>query len=140
MLDVAGVGLGHPLPCGATSRAPRGPRLGPHRGDLPGARRGRVHPDAPGRRRGAQRRRRVHRLHHRRRVGVGRDPGLPRLLDLQLGRVYDFRCRIDLEVNPACATDFIIPWSASAHDVDLNDARRMQVEHEDVVAAYDAAI
>jgi len=59
---------------------------------------------------------------------------------LQLGRVYDSACRIELEVNPSCATDFIIPVVGECDDSWLNDARRMQVEHEDVVAAYDAAM
>jgi D-aminopeptidase len=59
---------------------------------------------------------------------------------LQLGRVYDSACRIELEVNPACATDFIIPVVGECDDSWLNDARRMQVEHEDVLAAYDAAM
>jgi D-aminopeptidase len=59
---------------------------------------------------------------------------------LQLGRVYDSACRIELEVNPSSAVDFIIPVVAECDDSWLNDARRMQVEHEDVVAAYDAAL
>jgi len=59
---------------------------------------------------------------------------------LQLGRVYDSACRIELEVNPSSAVDFIIPVVAECDDSFLNDARRMQVEHEDVVAAYDAAL
>jgi D-aminopeptidase len=59
---------------------------------------------------------------------------------LQLGRVYDSACRIELEVNPASATDFIIPVVGECDDSYLNDARRMQVEHGDVVAAYDAAL
>ena len=59
---------------------------------------------------------------------------------LQLGRVYDSACRIELAVNPACATDFIIPVVGECDDSFLNDARHMQVEHEDVVAAYDAAM
>ena len=58
---------------------------------------------------------------------------------LQLGRVYDSACRIELEQNPSSATDFIIPVVAECDDSWLNDARRMQVEHEDVVAAWDAA-
>jgi D-aminopeptidase len=58
---------------------------------------------------------------------------------LQLGRVYDSACRIELEVNPSAAVDFIIPVVAECDDSFLNDARRMQVEHDDVVAAYDAA-
>jgi D-aminopeptidase len=59
---------------------------------------------------------------------------------LQLGRVYDSACRIELEVNPSSAVDFIIPVVAECDDSWLNDARRMQVEHEDVVAAYHAAL
>jgi D-aminopeptidase len=59
---------------------------------------------------------------------------------LQLGRVYDSACRIELEVNPSVAVDFTIPVVAECDDSFLNDARRMQVEHEDVVAAYDAAL
>jgi D-aminopeptidase len=59
---------------------------------------------------------------------------------LQLGRVYDSACRIELEVNPSSAVDFIIPVVAECDDSWLNDARRMQVEHEDVVSAYDAAM
>jgi D-aminopeptidase len=59
---------------------------------------------------------------------------------LQLGRVYDSACRIELVVNPECATDFIIPVVAECDDSYLNDARHMQVEHEDVLAAYEAAM
>jgi D-aminopeptidase len=59
---------------------------------------------------------------------------------LQLGRVYDSACRIELEVNPSVAENFVIPVVAECDDSWLNDARRMQVEHEDVVAAYDAAL
>ncbi|MFN8196614.1 MAG: P1 family peptidase [Nocardioidaceae bacterium] len=59
---------------------------------------------------------------------------------LQLGRVYDSACRIALEETPQVATDFIIPVVAECDDSFLNDARRMQVEHEDVVAAHRAAL
>jgi D-aminopeptidase len=59
---------------------------------------------------------------------------------LQLGRVYDSACRIELAVNPECATDFIIPVVAECDDSWLNDARHMQVEHEDVVAAWETAM
>jgi len=59
---------------------------------------------------------------------------------LQLGRVYDSACRIELAVNPECATDFVIPVVAECDDSWLNDARRMQVEHEDVVAAWEASM
>src|SRR3954468_12903516 len=59
---------------------------------------------------------------------------------LQLGRVYDSACRIELEVNPTVAVDFTIPVVAECDDSFLNDARRMQVEHDDVVAAWQAAM
>ena len=59
---------------------------------------------------------------------------------LQLGRVYDSACRIELEHNPPSATDFVIPVVAECDDSWLNDARRMQVEHDDVVAARQAAL
>ena len=59
---------------------------------------------------------------------------------MQLGRVYDSACRIALEHDPACAVDFIIPVVAECDDSYLNDARRMQVEHDDVVAAWRAAL
>ena len=59
---------------------------------------------------------------------------------LQLGRVYDSACRIELENNPSSAVDFIIPVVAECDDSYLNDARRMQTEHEDVVAAREAAL
>ena len=59
---------------------------------------------------------------------------------LQLGRVYDSACRIELEHNPSSATDFVIPVVAECDDSWLNDARRMQVEHDDVVAARQAAL
>ncbi len=59
---------------------------------------------------------------------------------LQLGRVYDSACRIALERHPEVAEDFIIPVVAECDDSFLNDARRMQVEHEDVVAAHEAAL
>ncbi len=59
---------------------------------------------------------------------------------LQLGRVYDSACRIELERTPQVAEDFIIPVVAECDDSFLNDARRMQVEHADVVAAHTAAL
>ena len=43
-------------------------------------------------------------------------------------------------MNPAIATDFGIPVVGECDDSFLNDARHMQIEHEDVVAAYDAAM
>jgi D-aminopeptidase len=59
---------------------------------------------------------------------------------LQLGRVYDSACRIMLEHDPDSAVDFVIPVVAECDDSWLNDARRMQVEHRDVVAAWEAAL
>jgi D-aminopeptidase len=59
---------------------------------------------------------------------------------LQLGRVYDSACRIELERTPQVAEDFIIPVVAECDDSFLNDARRMQVEHGDVAAAHAAAL
>ena len=59
---------------------------------------------------------------------------------MQLGRVYDSACRIELEHNPACATEVIIPVVGECDDSWLSDARRMQVEHDDVVAAWEAAM
>lgn len=59
---------------------------------------------------------------------------------LQLGRVYDSACRIALEHDPTSAVDFIIPVVAECDDSWLNDARRMQIEHDDVVAAWQAAL
>ena len=56
---------------------------------------------------------------------------------LQLGRVYDSACRIELAVNPECATDFIIPVVAECDDGWLNTGRRVQVETSDVQAAFD---
>jgi len=42
---------------------------------------------------------------------------------LQLGRVYDSACRIELEVNPSTAVDFTIPVVAECDDSYLNDVR-----------------
>ena len=51
---------------------------------------------------------------------------------MQLGRVYDAACQIELEANPSCADDVVIPVVGECDDSFLNDARRMQVEHDDV--------
>lgn len=59
---------------------------------------------------------------------------------LQLGRVYDAACRIELERTPEVATDFIIPVVAECDDSYLNDCRRMQVDYHDAVAAFTAAM
>jgi D-aminopeptidase len=59
---------------------------------------------------------------------------------LQLGRVYDAACRIELDRTPEVATDFIIPVVAECDDSFLNDCRRMQVEYADALAAFEAAM
>src|SRR3954447_6105723 len=59
---------------------------------------------------------------------------------MQLGRVYDAACRIALRRHPEVATDVVIPVVAECDDTHLNDARAMQVEEDDVVAAHEAAM
>ena len=55
---------------------------------------------------------------------------------MQLGRVYDSACRIELERDARVADAVVIPVVGECDDSFLNDCRRMQVEHEDVVAAH----
>ncbi|HET6560790.1 MAG TPA: P1 family peptidase [Marmoricola sp.] len=59
---------------------------------------------------------------------------------MQLGRVYDAACELALEHDAGVADDVLIPVVAECDDSFLNDCRRMQVEREDVRAAYDAAL
>jgi D-aminopeptidase len=59
---------------------------------------------------------------------------------MQLGRVYDAACRIELERDDRVADDVVIPVVGECDDSFLNDCRRMQVEHDDVVAAHAAAL
>ncbi len=59
---------------------------------------------------------------------------------MQLGRVYDSACRIELERDARVADAVVIPVVGECDDSFLNDCRRMQVEHEDVVAAHAAAL
>ncbi|MFN8190659.1 MAG: P1 family peptidase [Nocardioidaceae bacterium] len=59
---------------------------------------------------------------------------------MQLGRVYDAACRIAMEVDPVVAEEVVIPVVAECDDSFLNDNRRMQVEYDDVVAAWRAAL
>jgi D-aminopeptidase len=59
---------------------------------------------------------------------------------MQLGRVYDAACELALEHDPGVADEVLIPVVAECDDSFLNDCRRMQVEREDVRAAYDAAV
>ena len=59
---------------------------------------------------------------------------------MQLGRVYDVACELALEQDAGVADEVLIPVVAECDDSFLNDCRRMQVEREDVRAAYDAAL
>ncbi len=59
---------------------------------------------------------------------------------MQLGRVYDAACEIELELRPEVAEEVVIPVVAECDDSFLNDCRRMQVSGDDVRAAYDAAL
>ena len=59
---------------------------------------------------------------------------------MQLGRVYDSACRIELERDVRVADSVVIPVVGECDDSYLNDCRRMQVEHDDVVAAHAAAL
>ena len=58
---------------------------------------------------------------------------------LQLGRVYDAACELMLERFPDVAEDFIIPVVGECDDSFLNDARRMQVQRDDVASAWASA-
>jgi D-aminopeptidase len=59
---------------------------------------------------------------------------------MQLGRVYDAACELALEQDEGVADEVLIPVVAECDDSFLNDCRRMQVEREDVRAAYGAAL
>src|SRR4051794_1075196 len=59
---------------------------------------------------------------------------------MQLGRVYDAACEIELELHPEVADDVVIPVVGECDDSWLNDCRRMQVEGDDVRAAREAAL
>jgi D-aminopeptidase len=59
---------------------------------------------------------------------------------MQVGRVYDAACQLLGEEEPGIGDDdVIIPVVAECDDSFLNDARRMQVEFEDVASALAAA-
>jgi D-aminopeptidase len=59
---------------------------------------------------------------------------------MQVGRVYDAACQLLGQEDPGIGDDdVIIPVVAECDDSFLNDARRMQVEFEDVAAALAAA-
>lgn len=59
---------------------------------------------------------------------------------LQLGRVYDAACEIELARHPQVADDVCIPVVGECDDSFLNDCRRMWVSADDVRAAHDAAL
>ena len=59
---------------------------------------------------------------------------------MQLGRVYDAACLIEIQRDTQVADDVVIPVVGECNDSFLNDCRRMQVEYDDVVAAHAAAM
>ena len=59
---------------------------------------------------------------------------------MQLGRVYDAACEIELERDGRVAHDVVIPVVGECDDSHLNDCRRMQVGGDDVRAAHAAAL
>lgn len=59
---------------------------------------------------------------------------------MQVGRVYDAACELAMEDNPLIGVDdVLLPVVAECDDSFLSDARSMQVEKEDVRAAWVAA-
>ncbi|GAB6984993.1 P1 family peptidase [Nocardioides pyridinolyticus] len=59
---------------------------------------------------------------------------------MQLGRVYDAACEIELERDGGVADDVVIPVVGECDDSFLNDCRRMHVTAADVRAAHAAAL
>lgn len=59
---------------------------------------------------------------------------------MQLGRVYDAACELELARHPEVADDVCIPVVGECDDSFLNDCRRMWVTPDDVRAAHDAAL
>lgn len=59
---------------------------------------------------------------------------------MQLGRVYDAACEIELERDGGVAEDVVIPVVGECDDSFLNDCRRMHVTASDVRAAHTAAL
>ncbi|MBZ5738705.1 P1 family peptidase [Nocardioides mangrovi] len=59
---------------------------------------------------------------------------------MQLGRVYDAACEIELSRDLGVADDVVIPVVGECDDSFLSDCRRMHVTADDVRAAYDAAL
>ena len=59
---------------------------------------------------------------------------------MQLGRVYDAACQLELSRHPEVAQDVCIPVVGECDDSFLNDCRRMWVTADDVGAAHEAAL
>ncbi|MBJ7356401.1 P1 family peptidase [Nocardioides sp.] len=59
---------------------------------------------------------------------------------MQLGRVYDAACELELGRHPQVADDVCIPVVGECDDSFLNDCRRMWVTADDVRAAHAAAL
>lgn len=59
---------------------------------------------------------------------------------MQLGRVYDAACELELARHDEVAGDVCIPVVGECDDSFLNDCRRMWVTADDVRAAHDAAL
>jgi D-aminopeptidase len=59
---------------------------------------------------------------------------------MQLGRVYDAACQIELDRDAGVADDVVIPVVGECDDSFLNDCRRMHVTADDVRAAHAAAL
>ncbi len=59
---------------------------------------------------------------------------------MQLGRVYDAACELELARHPEVADDVCIPVVGECDDSFLNDCRRMWVTPDDVRVAHEAAL
>jgi D-aminopeptidase len=59
---------------------------------------------------------------------------------MQLGRVYDAACELEIARHPEVADDVCIPVVGECDDSFLNDCRRMWVTADDVRAAHEAAL
>ena len=59
---------------------------------------------------------------------------------MQLGRVYDAACELEIESSAQVAQEVVIPVVAECDDSFLNDCRRMQVTADDVRTAQQAAL
>lgn len=59
---------------------------------------------------------------------------------MQLGRVYDAACQIEIERDGGVADDVVIPVVGECDDSHLNDCRRMHVTADDVRTAHAAAL